>query len=204
MAKLLIILILALIIAPIFIQSAPIIRNIRQSEDETDDDGEDDIDNPDAILLALDFETKLNLATIVSQDRSKGNIRALLLRTLAMLDNRPNDQHELRRPHNQTAKALGRILSGNPRFGSNSNMTCTRKQSSVNSDPEYYKYCENRTSTSQLSIVSMKKILDMKEKGRSHAAIKKLYPRYQRDRLDYYRKSVEQRRTDCFEDQNVQ
>lgn len=43
-----------------------------------------------------------------------------------------------------------------------------------------------------MNIASMKKILELKEGGRSDKALRKLYPQYRKDRLEFYRRCVEQ------------
>lgn len=154
-------------------------------------DREDSDEDPDQVLMALDFETKSNLAVLLSQDRSRPEMRAILQRTIDMLDHRPVIERARRREtYNSSAKALGRALLHDPRFGSTSEESDSRPPADGSRDTEY---CEtNKAAGSQMSVITMKKILELRDKNRSHAAIKKIYPKYRDDKLDYYRRCVQQ------------
>lgn len=166
----------------------PNIESSNESEDE------DDFNNPDRILLALDFDTKTNLAFILSQDRSRDEMRAILRRALDMIDHRPiADRSRRVQSYNATAKALGRVLSGDPGFGSStSESECEVPQPKITaSDSDY---CDVVPRGEQMSVTSMKKILELRAAGRTYAAIANIYPKYRRDKLEHYRQIVQQGR----------
>lgn len=171
-----------------WIISAPVDRT---TPSPVEGDNDDDVEDPDQVLMALDFETKSNLAMLLSQDRSRQDMRAMLQRTIDMIDHRPiADRPRRAETFNTSAKLLGRVLSHDPRFGSTSEESeCQPSKSSQESE-----FCEPREQPNkrQMTVASMKKILELKEKKRSNDAIKRIYPKYRSDRLDYYRRCVQE------------
>lgn len=202
MARMKFSLILLIMIGGVLVIAAPLssqrprINQDNDSEDTEldqpeDDDAGDEADDVDRTLLALDYDTKSNLALILSQDRSRDQMRALLQRTIDLLDHRSlPDRSRRHETHNSTAKALGRLLSGDPNFGSTSGDSCFPSQSSGRADVDFC--AEDSRDPKSMSIAAMKKIIELKEKGKSNKAIKKLYPRYKSDRIPFYRRCVNQ------------
>ena len=87
----------------------PFNRPIRSSSD-TEEEEDDDDDNVDAQLCSLDFETKSNLALLMSQGHSRDEMRAILQRTLDMMDHRPTVDRS-RRTQNWNTTAVKIYLS---------------------------------------------------------------------------------------------
>lgn len=142
--------------------------------------------DPDRVLLALDYDTKVHLASLLSEPRSRQEWRDVLGRTIDMIDHRPKAHRERRRESvNEAAKTLGKALLGD--FGSTSD-------ESVAERPPSPEFCPDSSNESRLSmnVATMKKILELRASGRSHASIQKLYPRYRRDRIDTYQRLVNQ------------
>lgn len=175
---------LIILVATYFVYCAPTTPRSGENEDQFDKEAED----PDQVLLGLDFETKSNLATFFSQTRSRDELQAILQRTIDMMNHRPLPERSRRHEtYNSTAKTLGRALLNDPRFGSTSEESDCIPQLSSQEE-----YCEPALdSCESMSTAAMKKILELREKGRSHASMKKLYPKYRRDKLDHYRRCVD-------------
>lgn len=189
MSKIIILLILFGVIG--WAITAPV-YNTTQVSIESDEEPVEDGEDPDQILMSLDFETKQNLAMIMSQDRSRQDMRELLQRTIDYIDHRSiADRPRRVETFNTSAKALGRALLNDPRFGSTSEESdCRPPESPHHSDSDY---CEaGQEACTHLSVTSMRKILELRAKNRSHAAIGRIYPKYRKDKIDYYRKCVQQ------------
>lgn len=100
------------ILTALILSTVAITVTCDDSDDEQDDGHEE---NPNDTPLALDFDTKTNLVLVLFQDRSRDEMRAVLRRTLDMLDHRPIADRERRfKSYNATANALGQALSGDP------------------------------------------------------------------------------------------
>jgi len=126
-------------------------------DDEDDDSTSDDVD-PEAIFASLDFETKSNIATSFSRRHSREEFRDILRHALNMINHRePGPRLRGRPSFNRTrasARALGRALMENPRFGSSSSECDTGPSNQVDYDPEY---CDEQAQKSGLSVSSMRK-----------------------------------------------
>lgn len=174
------------------LQSAALLTPTTVSPDE---EGNEDLDedqfDPDSILKNLDFETKANLAMLVSQQSSREDFRCVLQRALDFLDHRVTTNRPRRGPSfNASAKALGRALLQDPSFGSTStegeySQTCRDNQPN---DPDFIPDTSRET-TEPMSLAAMKTVLRLKEKL-THAALKKLYPRYRPGNIKWYEECV--------------
>lgn len=104
-------------------------------------------------------------------------MQAILHWTLGLIEHRPLSARSRRgEAFNPTAKALGRALLGDPTLGSTSSESDIGppKKKVAETDVDY---CEPREpSSAGMSAMSMKKILELRQANRSHAAIQKLYP----------------------------
>lgn len=150
-----------------------------------DSDSEEDFD-PDRVLTSLDFETKTNLAILLSRDHSRNDMQRILNQALDLVAHRaPSEQTRRQQTYLPQAKALGRAMLGDPTFGSTSEEEFGEAESPGD------EYCEpSRPLSNAISVISMKKILELRAANRSHNAIQRLYPKYQRGRLDYYKECV--------------
>lgn len=176
--------ILCLLSATQFINCAPTPPNPSDDEEYFDEEADD----PNQVLLGLDFETKSNLAMFFSQTRSRDELQAILQRTIDMMQHRPLPERSRRyETYNSTAKALGRALLNDPRFGSTSDESeCYPHFSSQE------EYCDPPVEAcAAMTIATMKKIIKLKDKGRSNASLKKLYPKYRKDQYGHYKRCVE-------------
>ncbi|CAA3033111.1 Tigger transposable element-derived 6 [Olea europaea subsp. europaea] len=150
--------------------AAPIlVRRVGRSDDQAVDDETDDENDPDETLLALDLDTKRNLARVFSSDISRGELRAIFQRGIDLIDHNRRHLHGTRRSEESTALILGRALLQDPSFGVSSD-ECPQNETDSK--------CETPTmigapSLHEISIATMKKILELREKNRSHKAIKR-------------------------------
>ena len=87
---------------------------------------------------------------------------------------------------NDTAEALGRAILGQADFGSSaSDVSEASNQKAQEKDKNYSSPSDEETGEA-LSITSMKKILELRAKRRSHEAIKNIYPKYRSGKLEHY------------------
>lgn len=134
---------------------------------------------------------KEGLFRLLSESRSRAELRQLLLDTVDIIDKKkPISARQRNIGYNPDARTLGRALLGDPTFGSSTSNQSSQEVARDN-DPDYCEMLgsnENR----QVSLDVMRKIVEMKSQGKSHADIKKRYPRYWPKYFNDYQRCVAQ------------
>lgn len=176
--------------------SAPTTTTSRPLES---DDSDDELEY-DRFLRNLDEDCKASIVNLLSEDRSSEEMVALLQRTIDIAQHRPRADRSRRGPSlNESAIALGRILTSNQGFGEDLDVdeegdarrAGPSTSEEARDDPDY---CPNDPSefvrSYKVPPSSMQKLLELRARGRTDASLQKLYSWYDPTKLEQYRRCI--------------